>query len=72
MLKAEVNGTHVTVDMHGSGVTAYEDVMRLLISIYNGFEGMIPGLGDALMAYICESMENGEFLRCVREGDEPI
>ena len=72
MLKAEVNGTHVTVDMHGSGLTPYADVMRLLLSVYDALEKTRIGAGDALMAYICESMENGEFLRCVREGDEPI
>ena len=72
MLKAEVNGTHVTVEMHGSGLTPYADVMRLLLSVYDALEKTRIGAGDALMAYICESMGNGEFLRCVREGDEPI
>lgn len=38
MLKAEVNGTHVTVEMHGSGLTPYADVMRLLLSVYDGLE----------------------------------
>mgnify|MGYP003279275297 CR=1 FL=1 len=72
MLKAEVNGMLVNVEMHGSGVTAYEDVMRLLISIYNGFEGTIPGLGDDLLEYIAESISSGDFVKNAREGTEKM
>ena len=50
MLKAEVNGTHVTVEMHGSGLTPYADVMRLLLSVYDGLEKTMIGAGDALLA----------------------
>ena len=70
MLKAEVNGTHVTVEMHGSGLTPYADVMRLLLSVYDGLEKTMVGAGDALLAYISDSMTNGEFLKCAREGTE--
>lgn len=70
MLKAEVSGTHVTVEMHGSGLTPYADVMRLLLSVYDGLENTTIGAGDALLACISDSMANGEFLKCAREGDE--
>lgn len=72
MLKAEVSGTHVTVEMHGSGMDALSDLMRLLISIYNGLEGMVPGLGDELLEYIAESISSGDFVRCAKEGTEKI
>lgn len=72
MLKAEVSGTRVTVEMHGSGVTALEDVMRLLLSVYGGLENTSIGLGDALLAYISDSMANGKFVKCAREGTEKM
>ena len=62
MLKAEVNGTRVTVEMHGSGLTALEDVMRLLLSVYEGLEKTSIGLGDTLLDYISDSIANGKFV----------
>lgn len=72
MLKAEVNGTHVSAEMHGSGMDALSDPMRLLISIYNVLEGMVPGLGDELLEYIAESISSGDFVKCAREGTEKV
>ena len=70
MLKAEVTRTHVTVELHGTGLTPYADVMRLLLSVYDGLENTMIGAGDALLAYISDSIANGEFLKCAREGTE--
>ena len=72
MLKAEVNGTHVTVEMHGSGMTPFADVMRLLLSVYDGLEHTMTGAGDAFLAYVAGSIESGDFVRCAREGTEKI